>query len=249
MKILNKYSVSTLLICTLLFLLGFSFYGLHQWFIVGEIQLKLEKSPGWEGSKKEIQSLLAKKLKPFVGKKLWQVSLEDLMKALSSEPRVGEVKILRLFPNRFFVQIKPRKPLLVLLHHKTEKIHPLSMSGQILDALPLNQIPNLPILRGAIFLTQSKVREQAIRFLSVMPEQGAFSRQEISEIKYSPQEKSLAFILSKNGKPIKVGYDPTQVKNKRIDSVLRYLNQKNIKWRVIDARFSQKIVVSTGKAI
>ena len=193
MKILNKYVISIVLISVVLFLLGFSFYGLHKWFIVGEIQLKLEESPVWESPKNKIQSLLSKKLRPFIGRKLWQVSLEDLMQVLVSEPRVGEVKILRLFPNRFFVQIKPRRPLLVFLNPSSEKIHPLSMSGQILAPLSFNQIPDLPILRGAVFLTQSKIREQAIRFLSIMPEQGAFSRQEISEIKYSHQEKKSDF--------------------------------------------------------
>ena len=249
MKIAHKYSASALLICLLFFLSTLAFYGGHKWLVVKEIQLTLKKAPVWEGSRNEIHALLSKKLKPFIGKRLWQVSLNDLMQVVVSEPQVGEVQILRRFPNRFFIQIKPRKPLLVLLHPDSGKIHPLSMDGQALAPLPLEQIPNLPILRGAVFFKQSKIRKQAIRFVSLMPDEGVFSRQEISEIQYSAPEKSLTFILSKTGRPIKVGYDPTPIKNKRIDSVLRYLGQKNIKWRVIDARFSQKIVVSTGQAI
>ncbi len=196
----------------------------------------------------EVQSLLQSKLQHFIGKKIWKVS-DELLKVVHSESRVDSVKILRLLPDRVFIQVQPRKPLLVLLHPSNGTIHPLSTDGQILPSLPAKHIPDLPILRGSIFLKQKTIRKLAMRFFNLMPEQGEFSRQEISEVKYSAQEKSLIFILSKNGKAIKVGYDPIQMKTKRIESVLRYLNQKNIKWRVIDARFSQKIVVSTSKAI
>ena len=169
--------------------------------------------------------------------------------------------------------------MLVLLHPSSGKIHPLSMNGEILPPLPSKQIPDLPILRGITFLEKIEIRKSVIQFFHLMPKQGEFSREAISEVKYSNQDKSLVLILSKNGKSIKVGYDPVKpqprgmasvksekipieeskkqkeilhkinVKTKRIESVLRYLDQKNIKWRVIDARFSQKIVVSTSQAI
>lgn len=231
------------------FLIGVSYYGLSKWMVVKEIQLELKQEPTWDHSEEEIRKKLLTKLQKFIGKKIWQVSFDDLMQDMRSEPRVGPIKILRLLPNRFFIQVQSRKPLLVLLNSSKNTIHPLSMDGQVLPPLSADQIPNLPILRGPIFLKKIEVRKQAINFLSLMPEQGDFSHQEVSEIRYSHQEKSLIFILSKNGKSIKVGYDPTQMKTKRIESVLRYLDQKSIKWRVIDARFSQKIVVTTSKAI
>ena len=248
MKISTQYLVSISSVCFFIFI-GIAYYGLNKWLIISEIQLELQKEPIWEDSMYEIQSTLQSKLQTFIGKKIWQVSLNDLKETVHSESRVGPVKILRLLPNRFFIQIQPRKPLLVLLDPNSGKIHPLSMEGQILPSVYFNQIPNLPILRGYVFLKQIALRKLAIHFLNLMPKKGEFSRQEISEVKYSTKEKSLTFILSKNGQSIKVGYDPTQMKPKRIESVLRYLDQKNIKWRVIDARFSQKIVVSTSKAI
>ena len=248
MKISPPYLIPVLSIF-LFFFIGIVYYGLNKWLVVGEIQLELQKEPVWEDSMDDIQSTLQSKLQKFIGKKIWQVSFSDLKKVLRSEPRVGTVKILRLLPSRFFIQVQPRKPLVVLLDPYNGKIHPLSMEGQVLPPVSFDQIPNLPILRGSVFLKQKAIRKLAIHFLNLMPEQGEFSRQEISEVKYSNREKSVAFILSKNGKPIKVGYDPTQMKTKRIESVLRYLDQKNIKWRVIDARFSQKIVVGTSKAI
>ena len=278
MKIPFKYSIPLLLLCACL-LSGISHYALNHWLVVSEIRLEMQKEPVWEGSMEEIRSLLESKLQPFIGKKIWKIS-DELIKVIQSEPRVGSVKILKLLPNRLFIHIQPRKPLLVLLHPSSGKIHPLSMNGEILPSLSSKQIPNLPILRGPVFLEKENIRNTLIQFFHLMPEQGEFSRQAISEVKYSSQEKSLMFILSKNGKSIKVGYDPIQlntegvffakpekaipleeiekqkeisnrisIKTKRIESVLRYLDQKSIKWRVIDARFSQKIVVSTSKAI
>ena len=247
MKKIIKYFVFTLLIG---FFIGISYYGLNKWLVVSEIQIEIQKEPAWEGSTTDdIKSLLQLKLQKFIGKKILQVSFDELIQAVRSEPRVGPVKILRILPNRFFIQIQSRKPLLILLNPSNGRVHPLSMDGQVLPPVPANQIPDLPVLRGIIFFQQKDLRKQVIRFLNLMPEKGEFSRKEISEIKYSAQEKSITFILSKNGKPVKVGYDPMQMKTKRIESVLRYLEQKNIKWRVIDARFSQKIVVSTSKAI
>ena len=247
MKKIIKYFVFTLLIG---FFIGLSYYGLNKWLVVSEIQIEIQKEPVWEGSTTDdIKSLLQQRLQEFIGKKIWQVSFDELIQAVRSEPRVGPVKILRVLPNRFFIQIQARKPLLVLLNPSNGRVHPLSMDGQVLPPVPANQIPDLPVLRGIVFFQQKALRKQVIRFLNLMPEKGEFSRTEISEIKYSVQEKSITFILSKNGKPVKVGYDPMQMKIKRIESVLRYLEQKNIKWRVIDARFSQKIVVSTSKAI
>lgn len=248
MKIPSPYLIPILSIFFCLSI-GLIYYGVNKWFIVTKIQLELQKEPAWEESMNDIQSILQSKLQKFIGKKIWQVSFSDLKKILHSESRVGSVKILRLLPNRFFIQIQPRKPLVVLLDHYNGNIHPLSLDGQVLPPVPSNQVPNLPILRGSVFLKQKAIRHLAIQFINLMPKKGEFSQQEISEVKYLAHEKSMAFILSKNGKPIKVGYDPTQIKTKRIESVLRYLNQKNIKWRVIDARFSQKIVVSTSKAI
>ena len=277
MSISIKYTIPLLLLFAC-FLSGTSYYVLNHWLIVREIQLEMQKEPVWEGSMEEIRSLMESRLQPFIGQKIWKIS-DELIKSIQLEPRVGSVKILRLLPNRLFIYLQPRKPLLVLLHPSSGKIHPLSMNGEILPALSSKQIPNLPILRGNPFLKKKEIRKNIIQFFHLMPKQGEFSREAISEVKYSNLDKSLIFILSKNGKSIKVSYDPIKtqprdiastksekihieeskkqkeilhkinIKTKRIESVLRYLDQKDIKWRVIDARFSQKIVVSTSKAI
>ena len=225
------------------------YYGLSKKFVITDVHLTLKKEPVWEDSMEEIHSQILQKLQGAVGKNIFQVSLKELSQVAQSDPRVGSVKILRRLPRHLFVELQPRKPLLVLLNPHSGKIHPLSMDAQILSPLPTAQVPDLPILRGAPFVKQKELRETALQFFHLMPEQGKFSRREISEVQYSSQEKSLVFVLSKNGKLIKVGAQPLPIKTKRIESVLRYLDQKNIKWRVIDARFSQKIVVSTGQAI
>ena len=201
--------------------LWLSWYGLGHWFVVSDFQIEFKKEPEWEGSAEEIKTLLQIKLKKFIGQKMWQVSFKDLKATIRSESRVGEVRILRRLPNRFFIQVHPRKPLLVWLNIKEGAIHPLSMEGQILPPLPRSRVPDLPILRGEVFFKDKAIREQAIAFMNILPEQGEFSRQAISEIKYSVPEKSLIFILSTNGKPVKMGLKALSLKIKRVDSVFK----------------------------
>ena len=237
------------LIFVIILFISLVWYGLSHWLLVGDIQIKFSQESEWEGAEEEVHSLLKLKLKKFIGRPIKQVSLDDIKREVRSEARVGEVKILRRLPNRFFIQIKSRKPLLLWLNAKEGTLHPLSMDGHILPPLPIDRIPNLPILRGDVFFKDKQVRKQAIRFMNLLPEQGEFSQKALSEIKYSVSEKSLIFILLANGKPVKMGFEIEKAKLKRVESVLRYLNQKNIKWRIIDARFAQKIVVSTLKPL
>ena len=236
-----------LLILVVIVLTGIGWYGIRPWLVLSEIQIELSQESSWEGLEEEIHALLQIKLSQFIGRPMWQVSFDALKKAVRSEPRVGEVRILRRLPNSFFMHIQSRRPLLLWLNTQEGTLHPLSMDGHILPPLPSQRVPNLPILRGDIFSKDKNIRKQAIRFINLLPEQGEFSQKALSEIKYAHQEKSLIFILSANGKPVKMGVSVKPAKLKRVESVLRYLNQKNIQWRLIDARFSQKIVVSTIK--
>lgn len=219
-------------------------YCIFQWMRVDRIEIEIEKSFAWDQSVKEIHSRVQKKLQPFIGKRVKDISLEELVRIVQSESRIGSVGIMRLLPHHLLVKIQIRKPLLVLLDAKGY-MHPLSIDGALLPPLDPNQAPDLPIVRGSAFFKQIRLRKLAIAFIQRLPKEGELSLKSISEVHYSPQEDSLYFILDHNGKRIMMGKDPQRIKVDRIESVLQYLRQQRIKWRVIDVRFSQKIVVST----
>ena len=248
MKDFVKVKYLTLIIIVLLStgLLLYSVF--NKWLILQDFQIQLHAQPAWEKPEEEIRAVIQEKLNPFIGKPIWKIDLDELKNIIQSEPYIGAVKILRLLPDRFLVQLSARQPILVLLD-STGKMHPLSVDGKLLPPLSPKQAPDLPILRNKIFFEQEKLRKLAVEFILLLPQEGLFSQDNVSEINYVSDENSLVFILSSSGKPIKVGSDSKKLRTKRIESVLHYLNQQNIKWRVIDARFSQKIVVSTSKAI
>ena len=230
-------------------LILFSYYRLGEYLVVSQVQLEIEDKTQWNNN--DILMDLQGQLNQFVGKNIWDVSLDDLWKVIESDPRIHKdtAKLIRLLPNRFLIQIQMQKPLAVLWDPKGY-IHPLSMDAQLLPALSLQESPDLPVLRGDEFFEHIQLRSLALQFLNQLPEEGTdLSRRNISEIMYSDSEESLLVVLSHYGKPVKIGRDWKRKKWKRIESVLRYLEQQNIEWRVIDARFSQKIVVSTTQAI
>jgi len=228
----------------------FSYYRLGGYLRVSHIHLEILGKAPWKINEdlKDVQE----QLNQFIGKKIWKVSLDDIWNLLKSDPRVhiDSTKLLRILPNRFLVQIHIQQPLAVLWDSQKGSVHPLSMDAQLLPALPLMQSPDLPVLRGFEFFEDIQLRSQALQFLKQLPEEGTdLSRKNISEIMYSNLENSFLVILSDHGRPVKIGRDLKRKKWRRIESVLQYLEQQNIKWRVIDARFSQKIVVSTTQAI
>ena len=228
--------------------LSFLYYIFNSWLVIKEFQITLNPFPSWEKPPQEIHKNVQNKLQPFIGKKIWKVNLNDLIDIVQKEPYIGSVKILRSLPHRFLIELSARKPFLLLLDSQSRR-HPLSIEGKLLPPLPDTYTPDLPILRGQIFFKKPILRKQALDFVLSMPKTGLFSQKNLSEIRYNKKEKSLAFVLSDSGKPILVGQEPKQLKSSRMESVLNYLNQQNIKWRVIDARFSQKIVVSVSRDI
>ncbi len=233
----------SLSLCLFLFASVFA-YCVFQWMRIDRIEIEIEKSFAWDQSVEQIRSRIQKKLQPFIGQRVRDISLEELIRIVQSEPRVGSVGVVRLLPRHLLVQIQVRKPLLVLLDTKGY-MHPLSIDGALLPPLDPHQAPDLPIIRGPAFFKQVRLRKLAIAFIQKIPTTGELSLNSISEVHYSPQEDSLYFILDQNSERIMIGKDPQQIKVDRIESVLQYLRQQRIKWRVIDVRFSQKIVVST----
>ena len=217
-------------------------YSVFQWMRVDRIEIEIEKNFASDQSVEDLHSRLQKKFQPFVGERIKDIVLKNMVDIAKSEPQVADAGVLRLLPHHLLVQVHIRKPLLVYLDKKGY-MHPLSIDGTLLPPLKPWLAPDLPIVRGNLFLKKIQLRRLAIAFTQKLPKGGKL-RKSISEIHYSPKEASLVFILEK-GRRIRLGKNPKPIQMPRIESVLQYLEQQNIKWRVIDARFSQKIVVST----
>ena len=188
---------------------------------------------------------LEKKTAPYKGVWTWNLPINKLKKIIGEHPQVKQVQISRTWPNRFLVLLLPEKPLFLIMGNKV--FYPSAADGELLEPISSSTAPDLPFLRGAQFFKQKKLREKIARLFQHLPQKGLFSQNNISEITYSKNDQNFYLYLLQSGRPVRVGEQLSEFRPDRVESVLKYLEQKKIKWRVIDARFYQKVIVSLDK--
>lgn len=234
---------SFLFIFSVAFLYSFS----SHWTRINEISFSTQNL--WLEEEKQIQlmSELKKQTRPFLGRWFWSLSIQKLQQIVQKHPQVEEVKVRRSWPNRFFVLLSSSNPLLLLMGHKV--FYPVTDKGKLLSPLASSEIPDLPLLRGNIFRKNEDLRKKTVQLFQYLPKEGLFSQRNISEIKYSTKDSNFYLYLVHSGSVVRVGESLFEFRPDRVEKVLTYLEQKKINWRVIDARYSQKVVVSLVKGI
>ena len=215
---------------------------LFKWSRIAEIDISTRRFWLEEEQKNQLIGELRKKTKPYLGQGIWTLSIRDLRELVKEHPKVEEAQVLRFWPNRFRVVLFSEPPVLLWMGHKN--FYPITEGGKKLAPLPISRIPDLPILRGKIFFDREEWRKKAVRLIQLLPKTGRFSQKNVSEITYSTKDSNFYIYLVSFSSPIRVGENLLEFRPDRIENVLRYLEQKKINWRVIDARFSQKVVVS-----
>ncbi len=233
-KILFIFMLLTLSGVTLVFATYKGFFDIQKL----EIQLsKKEKGLDHQG----LKVLARKNLKAVLGETLFGVSLKKIYQKVITDPRIKSINVKRRFPNQLTVEIEPLKPKLALMSFQ-HGLHIVSQSGKILPVKYSEQNMDLPILRGANFHQKLGLRQKAIRLLEDIPDQGIFSRQNISEIRYDEKNGFSLFLVHRQTL-VKLGQDFSPQKSSYIERAMSYLESQRMEGRVIDARFSKKVVV------
>lgn len=182
----------------------------------------------------------------YANKPIWQVSIEDIRQQLLNDNRIEEFQVKRRFPNYVEVALSPKQPLAALLSKKG-RLFPLSSDGSLLPDFSLGEAPDLPIVRGLHLFNDSKARARLVQLLNQIPSEGVFSREKISEVmQNSAGEVSVMLVV--NGTKVLLGKTLDEKKITRVGQVLKYLQSRSFKGRVIDARFSKKVVVRVRNA-
>jgi cell division septal protein FtsQ len=163
------------------------------------------------------------------------------MKEVMQDNRVREARIQREFPSLLRVLVIPHDPVLGLLNDRG-MVQPIARDGTLLPALQLKNSPSFPILRGSQFAKDAAIRSKAIELIIALPETGMFVRKAVSEVAYHKSEGFRIFLADQFAE-IKMGDGDFAVKAGRVERVLTYLHNRSIKGRVIDARFTKKVVV------
>ena len=219
----------------------YSFFS--QWIRVDEISFTAQDFWLKEEEKKQLISELKKDTDPLIGSWIWEISIKKISQIVQKNPKVEEVQVLRLWPNKFQIQLLSDEPLLLWMKN-ISTFYPITKKGSLLSPILLSSLPDLPILRGSALFKNKSLRQKAVQIYQHLPKKGVFSQQNISEIAYLDKDSSFYIHLFNFGSKIRIGENLSEFRPDRVESVLRYLKQKKIKWRVIDARYSQKVIVS-----
>lgn len=188
-----------------------------------------------------IRESLAPQLEKIKGQNIFSLDLKKLTRTILSDRRVQEVNITRRLPGHLQLELTPKKPVLNLLN-SDGRLSPISVDASLLPAVEISQAFDLPVLRGKVFKSDPSKRELALNLVAEMPQEGMLTEKTLSEITYSKDEGYSLRTLNSPGKII-LGEGNFREKFKRLNEVLNYLYDRSLTWRILDARFSKKVVV------
>ncbi len=194
----------------------------------------------------DIKKKLDPETKAMLGKYVWDVNLDDLLVLIEKDSRVEKVQIKRKFPNKIEVKLLPHQPIAILLS-KQKKMIPVARDGTLMPALKDNIFFDAPILRGEDIAVNLALRKQAMHLLLSLEAQESLSSKKISEIIFN-KKHGFSMILNPGGELLKMGMRNFKKRVNRAEKVLAYLQSQGLEGRVIDVRFSKKVVVRLRNA-
>ena len=217
-----------------------------EWVKVGSVVLELTPGSTEDLLFQRIRTGLAPSLAALEGQYFWQVPLRKVSEATAGDRRVKSVSVYREFPSVLRVVIEPHTPMLAYLGDDG-RVYPVATDATLLPAIPSKDTPDLPLLRGEDLKNEPSLREKALELWEAVPTDGAFAREQISEIDYTKKDGFKVYIGGP-GVEVRMGDSDFEPRISRVAKVLSYLQSQNIKGRVIDARFNKKVVVRVRKS-
>lgn len=211
------------------------------WGRLQPIEIRLDEQSDQQHLYSRIRASLEKPMQAYRGRWLWDVSLDKVMSDVEHDRRVQSVRVSRKFPNRLVITVTPHRPVLAWVD-EVGRLFPVAADASLLPAQPIRDATDVPLLRGQGFRNREDLRERAIRLVAELPEVGVLAPDMISEITYS-EKTGFSVNLNKGGLTVRLGEDEFGRKARRVEQVLNYLQDQQLRGRVIDARFAKKVVV------
>lgn len=207
-----------------------------------KVVLQSQEAPFLLPKEKQIQDQLDR----VKGQSLWSVNISELNRELLQQEWIKDVQIIRRFPFFLLVKVVPQEVSMVLITPHGQML-PLASEGKLLSAIPANEVPDLPLLRGKVFFDSLEMRKKALDLLKQLPSSGKLNINSISEISFDDREGFQLSLRGSNAK-VQMGQDQFAQKASRVSQVLNYLDANALESRVIDATFSKKVLVRLRKA-
>lgn len=224
--------------------LSFGVYGFltRSFFKLERVELVLEGGRDPSFIFPQIKDNLNSRLSSFIGEYIWSLSLSDVLGRVESDRRIKEAKVRRVFPNTLMVSISPHAAIANVLGGDGQMFYPLSRDGGLLPPVSVYEAHDSPILRGEEFLKNNALRSMVIELLVALPEVGSVSQKNISEIGFD-SNRGLILVLQPSGVEVVLGHEDLVHRTALVTRVVQYMRSEELSGRVIDARFSKKVVV------
>lgn len=213
-------------------------------FNVDHIDMVVENSPEQPIFLKSHLQALDSKMESFRGVSLWRVNLKNMAQEVAKENWIESSQITRVWPTGLKIKITPY-PIKSVYLDSSGKFLPVIADGSTLDEVNVAMLPDQVILAGNAFI-KKELRQKAVHVLDEIPTAGAFSKKNISEVRYNSNE-GFWMTLIKDGIRVKMGDDQIALKSARVSQVIDYLDSKELDARVIDANLSKKVLVRLRK--
>lgn len=237
--------ISFSLIVPSIFALGLFYLYQLQFFQVESIETSLWNDHGKAQYTQNFFTDLRREMVSFEKMPLWEVPFEKLNQLLRDKNWIKTFRLRRIWPNQVKLDIAVEEISFVLINEKG-KVFPIVESGKLLEPIPLSLVPDMMILRGKALAESLVLRQKAYRFFSQIPREGLFSQKTISTIEYKKGEGFLATLLQ-SPVIVMLGEGRALAKAKRVNQILEYFSSRGTEGRVIDARFSKKVLVKLRK--
>jgi cell division protein FtsQ len=239
-----KLVATFLLLPAVLFI---SLFSLEQqgFFKINEIKISVSVKASQKDFIRPYVETLNQKLDLFKGTPLWKLSLKQVSEIMKLEPWIIDFRVSRAWPSGLEIEIEPHE-VAFLIQAKdarvTTEFYPVTLNGMILKKVDSRQAPPVAIMRGEQFLKNQKVREGVVSVLKSLPADGKLHTSHVSEIGYDKKD-GYWISLSDTNMKIKFGEDQFEIKSSRVSQVMDYLENHELKARVIDANLSKKVLV------
>ncbi|MEN0058138.1 MAG: cell division protein FtsQ/DivIB [Bdellovibrio sp.] len=224
------------------------FYYLNQngSFDIHGIQVILEEVPvGQEAFFQPAVEELKKNLQKYEGLSLWNIELQKFSEEVSESSWIDRLNVKRSWPATLDVYVRPHEVKLLMMS-KAGKLVPVIRDGVVLEAIESPRAPDVALLEGEVFAKQAELRKKAVKVIDEIPDEGAFSKKTISEVRYDNKE-GFWMTMIKTGIQVKMGEEQIALKAARVSQVVDYLEVHQFDARVIDANLSKKVLVRLRK--
>lgn len=243
----NRFISISISFVLLLSVIVLSLFSLEQqgFFKIDKIQLNVSVKSSQKVFVKPYVESLNQKLEVFKGQSLWKFSLNNISAFLKTENWISEFRISRSWPSGLEIEIEPHH-IAYLVQAKDSKalteFYPVTDSASILKKVDSKQAPSVAVIRQDQFLKNQKIREGAVAVLKALPISGKLQSSQVSEVGYDKKDGYWLSLIQSDMK-IKFGEDQFEIKSARVSQVMDYLENRDLKARVIDANLSKKVLV------